>query len=138
MEKDMNYLRMDLAAISMMPEDNVRLGRLADAAMQTYPQTAEYLAREVERAEVLTSSSPPPGLITMGSRVQFRNEASGEVRDVTLVYPHEADSAAGRISVLTPIGAALIGLRVGQSIEWQTPNGEWRTLTVLRVDGRQV
>jgi regulator of nucleoside diphosphate kinase len=52
---------------------------------------------------------------------------------VTLVYPHEADLDAGRISVLTPVGAALIGLSVGQSIEWQSPTGGWRSLTVLRV-----
>lgn len=52
-----------------------------------------------------------------------------------LVYPDEADVLEVKISVLTPIGAALIGLSVGQSIEWQTPAGGWRSLTVLQVGG---
>jgi regulator of nucleoside diphosphate kinase len=56
------------------------------------------------------------------------------VRRATLVYPDEADLDAGRISVMTPIGAALIGLSVSQSIEWQTLSGGWRSLTVLAVD----
>jgi regulator of nucleoside diphosphate kinase len=52
---------------------------------------------------------------------------------VTLVYPPDADVTEGKISVLTPVGAALIGLSVSQSIEWQTPSGGWRSLTVLKV-----
>jgi regulator of nucleoside diphosphate kinase len=71
----------------------------------------------------------------MGSQVEFRDDTTGQVRSVTLVYPHEADLAAGKISVLTPIGAALIGLSASQSIEWQAPSGGWRSLTVLKVDG---
>ncbi|HBR45490.1 MAG TPA: nucleoside diphosphate kinase regulator, partial [Afipia sp.] len=54
-------------------------------------------------------------------------------RAMPLVYPEAADVDAGRISILTPIGAALIGLSVGQTIEFQTPGGRWRSLTVLRV-----
>jgi regulator of nucleoside diphosphate kinase len=69
----------------------------------------------------------------MGSEVEFRDDTTGKVRRVTLAYPDAADIDAGRISVLTPIGAALIGLSVGQSIEWQTPAGGWRSLTVLGV-----
>jgi regulator of nucleoside diphosphate kinase len=55
---------------------------------------------------------------------------------VTLVYPEAADVDAGKISILTPIGAALIGLSVGQTIEFQTPGGRWRSLTVLKVQPR--
>jgi regulator of nucleoside diphosphate kinase len=69
----------------------------------------------------------------MESEVEFRDDVTGQVRTITLVYPKDADMNAGRISVLTPVGAALIGLSAGQSIEWQTPTGGRRSLTVLSV-----
>ena len=75
------------------------------------------------------------GVVTMGSLVEFRDDDTGRTRTVNLVYPDQADLADGRLSVLSPVGAALIGLSVGQSIEWQTPSGGWRSLTVLQVGG---
>jgi regulator of nucleoside diphosphate kinase len=75
-----------------------------------------------------------PGLVKMGSRVTFRDDVTLQVRAVTLVYPGEADVSQGKISVLTPVGAALIGLSVSQSIEWETQSGGRRSLTVLAVD----
>jgi regulator of nucleoside diphosphate kinase len=117
----------------MSPSDVEGLQRLASAAVSRFPRTAEFLRREIERAELLESGTKLPGLVVMGAKVEFRDETTGHVRCVTLVYPHEADLDAGKISVLTPVGAALIGLSVGQSIEWQAPTGGWRSLTVLRV-----
>jgi len=134
MEKTMSYIRAELPPIAIRPRDIERLGRLADAAMEKYPQTAEFLSREVARANVLNSPDAPAGLVSMGSRVEFRCDGESASRKVTLVYPHEADAEAGRVSVLTPIGAALIGLSVGQSIEWQTPSGDWRSVTVLQAE----
>ena len=69
----------------------------------------------------------------MGCEVEFRDDKSGKVHNVTLVYPEEADISAGKINVLTPIGTALLGVRAGDSIEWETPAGERRTLTVVGV-----
>jgi regulator of nucleoside diphosphate kinase len=69
----------------------------------------------------------------MGSEVRYCDNKTGEVRDVVLVYPHEADISLKRISVLTPVGAALIGLSIGQSIEFNTPGTRRRSLTVLGV-----
>ena len=129
----MTYLREDLPPITLNTIDAERLLRLADIARPQLPDAAALLIREVERATVLSPSQMLPGVIVMGSEVEYRDDATGQVRTVTLAYPHEADLAAGRISVLTPVGAALIGLSVSQSIEWQTPHGEWRSLTVLRV-----
>jgi regulator of nucleoside diphosphate kinase len=70
----------------------------------------------------------------MGSQVDFRDDGTAQVHRVTLVYPDQADITVGKISVLTPIGAALIGLYQGQTINWQSPAGDWRSLTVMAVD----
>lgn len=69
----------------------------------------------------------------MDAEVEFRDETSGKVQRFTVVYPGQADISARKISVLTPVGTALIGMRVGQSISWETPNNELRQLTVLGV-----
>ena len=73
----------------------------------------------------------------MGSQVRYCDDKTGDVRDVVLVYPHEADITLKRVSILTPVGAALIGMSVGQAIEFQTPGHNKRSLRVLGVsDGR--
>jgi regulator of nucleoside diphosphate kinase len=71
----------------------------------------------VDRAEL------PADVVSMSSRVTFVDECSGQRREVTLVYPARAHPAAGRLSVLAPLGAALLGLSVGQTIEWPLPGG---------------
>lgn len=129
----MSYLSPELPPITINTEDAERLLRLAEIARRRLPDAAAVLTREVERANVVTRSQMLPGIVTMGSEVEFRDDTTGQVRRVVLAYPHEANLAEGRISVLTPIGAALIGLSVSQSIEWETPLGERRSLTVLRV-----
>jgi regulator of nucleoside diphosphate kinase len=121
-----------LPAITLTIADRERLERLANASMDRFPQTADYLAREVERARI-NADDEGEGFVRMGSCVEFRDDATGQVRRMTLVYPDQADVTAAKISVLTPVGAALIGLSKNQSIEWQTPTGNWRSLTVLSV-----
>lgn len=129
----MSYPTPELPPITLNSVDAERLLRLADIARRRFPAAAEFLSREVERANVVSPPQMLPGVVAMGSEVEFRDDTTGQVRRVTLVYPHEADVSAGRISVLTPIGAALIGLSVSQSIEWETLLGERRSLTVLSV-----
>jgi len=134
MVKDMtDTLDTKLPPISMNPADIERLRKLADAAANKYPETSDFLAREIERAAVLPEATPCAGLVTMDSNVTFRDDVSGQARTVRLVYPEDADVDAGKISILTPIGAALIGLSEGQTIEFQTPPGGGRALTVLTV-----
>jgi regulator of nucleoside diphosphate kinase len=130
----MSYPIPELPPITLNSVDAERLLRLADVARRRFPNAAELLSREVERANVVSPAQMLPGVVAMGSEVEFRDDTTGQVRRVTLVYPHEADVAAGKISVLTPIGAALIGLSVSQSIEWETLLGERRSLTVLHVE----
>ena len=129
----MTMTRIELPPITISAIDSERLERLANAAADSQPAVADFLAREVARASVVPSGFLLPGVVTMGSRVEFRDETTGQARTVTLVYPENADFAAGRLSVLSPVGAALIGLSVGQAIEWQTPTGGWRSLSVLKV-----
>ena len=113
--------------------DYDRLTGLAEAGIDRYPQAAQELLSELDRAHIVPASKLLPEVIRMGSAVAFRDEVTGNIQRVTLVYPNEADIASGRISVLTPVGAALIGLKTGQTIAWETPTGQKRTLTVLEV-----
>jgi regulator of nucleoside diphosphate kinase len=122
--------------ITLTADDYARLSTLADAAMNNMPDLAAELADELGRAEVLAPGDTPEQTVCMNSEVTFRDDTSGKLQTVTLVYPNEADILQGRISVLTPVGTALIGLRTADAISWQTPAGEQRQLTVLSVARR--
>jgi regulator of nucleoside diphosphate kinase len=119
--------------IILSAEDYERLCALAHVARNRMPDLAADLAEEIGRAQVLAKGSHPKHIVCMNSEVEFRDETTGKVRKVVLVYPGEADIAQGKVSVLTPVGTALIGLQRGQSITWETPSGEVRQLTVLAV-----
>ncbi|MGD9616838.1 MAG: nucleoside diphosphate kinase regulator [Alphaproteobacteria bacterium] len=120
-------------SITLLAADHDRLASLANAAMYNDPETAEMLAEELERARIINKGQAPKDIVRMGSDVLFRDDATKEVRRVTLVFPGEADIAQNKVSVLTPIGTALIGLRTGQSITWRTRSGQFKRLTVLKV-----
>jgi regulator of nucleoside diphosphate kinase len=129
----MSQVQTKLPSIVLTRGDSEKLARLADSASGRFQEAADVLAREIERAQLIEDGETRPGLVRMGSRITFRDDISGQERAVTLVYPEDADVAAGKISVLTPVGASLIGLSVGQSIEWHTPNGGTRSLTIQKV-----
>jgi regulator of nucleoside diphosphate kinase len=120
-------------ALLLSEADHGRLTGLAVAALERFPEAAQRLLAEAERAEIVADGALPEDAIAMYSHVEFHDESHGTIHRVQLVYPGEADIAAGRISVLTLIGAALIGLSAGQSIAWPTREGRERRLTVLRV-----
>lgn len=121
-----------LPQITLGAADFSRLDQLASAAEYKLPEVASYLGQELERARVVPTREVAADVVTMGARVVFVDDQD-ERHDVTLVYPEEADMENGRLSVLTPVGAALIGLKVGQSIQWRTRSDEERTLEVLAV-----
>jgi regulator of nucleoside diphosphate kinase len=118
--------------ITLWADDYDRLAQLARAAESGMPEVVSALAEELDRAEVVAAGRPEQ-TVCMGSEVTFRDDSAGKIETVTLVYPGEADISRRRISVMTPIGTALIGLSVGDSITWETRNGERRLLTVLHV-----
>jgi regulator of nucleoside diphosphate kinase len=111
--------------------DHARLTRLLEK-VGAQPDL-DALRDELERAEVVAPEAVPRDLVTMNSTVRFRDEASGEESEVTLVFPGHADAESRRISVLAPVGSALLGLSVGDSIDWPVPSGRTRRLRVVAV-----
>lgn len=94
---------------------------------------AELLEEELTRASIVPDEGLPSDVVAMNSKVRFKDLYSGKESDITLVYPHEANIDEGKISILTPIGSALIGLKVGQTIRWPFPNGFEKKIQVLEV-----
>jgi regulator of nucleoside diphosphate kinase len=103
---------------------------------QRSPELSGQLLREIDRARVAPRESLPDDVVTLGSEVEFSDEGSGTRRTVRLVLPHDADIEAGRISILTSVGAGLIGMRVGREIDWPRPDGAPRRLKILAVNQR--
>ena len=112
--------------------DMQRLERLLES-LDDYTPVAEQLESELSRATVVGHDEIPAGVVTMNSRVKCREEASGKGYELTLVYPKDA-GADGKVSILAPVGCALLGLSVGQQIDWPGPGGKTLKLTLLSVD----
>lgn len=113
--------------------EHTLLTGLAERALEHDSPIGEYLAEELSRAFIVPDDACAANVVRMGSTVTYREDSSGRVRTVTLVFPKDANIDQHRISILTPIGAALIGLSPAQTIEWPTPGGTMETLTVLNV-----
>ena len=115
--------------------DRARLEALlaaAEAVADRDGGNLETLALELGRAQVVPPEDVPPDVVTLYSRVQIEDLDTHESRIYTLVLPWEADVHAGRLSVLAPIGTALLGYREGDRIEWPVPRGV-RRIRVVRV-----
>jgi regulator of nucleoside diphosphate kinase len=111
-----------------------RLIALAERARARSPELAERLLEEVERAELRAPADMPADAVTLGSEVTFRHDDRTET--VCIVAPEDADIDRRRISVVTPVGAALLGLRVGQRIDWEMPDKRVAELEILAVRQR--
>jgi len=109
------------------------LEALADGAMARMPGMADRLLTELARARVVASDRLPADVVAVGRTVTWRDETSGREQTATLVWPEDADISAGRMSVATPVGVALIGLSAGARFSWETRLGEVRDLIVLSV-----
>lgn len=119
--------------IHMIDTEADALANLAVAAEERLPQVSALLLTEIDRARLHSARNVPADVVTMHATVRFLDEASGKEYEYQLVYPREADISAGRISVMTPVGAGLIGLREGQSILWPDRDGHERELRILSV-----
>jgi len=118
--------------IRISQSDHARLSALASTFAARNPEASDELLAELERARVVADGWVSSGTVRMGSTVTFKPD-SGDRKTVTLVYPGEADISAGKVSILTPIGTALIGLSAGQSIMWTARDGRRHELLVLGV-----
>ncbi|KKI21827.1 nucleoside diphosphate kinase regulator [Sphingomonas sp. Ag1] len=119
--------------IFLVADECDALAELALSAERRHPRAAAMLLAELDRAEVCDAADLPDQTVVMNSRIEFVDEKSGARRMVELVYPGDADIAQGRVSILTPIGAGLIGMRAGRSISWPDRDGRERLLRIVSV-----
>ncbi|ANF89001.1 MULTISPECIES: nucleoside diphosphate kinase regulator [Pseudomonas] len=115
--------------------DVQRLEQLIDRLGDEFPGV-EALQAELDRAETVGHDEVSGDVVTMNSRVHCREESSGKERHLTLVYPKDANADEGKISILAPVGSALLGLQVGQHIDWPAPGGKTLKLELLSVEGQ--
>ncbi|HHX90437.1 MAG TPA: nucleoside diphosphate kinase regulator [Paracoccus sp.] len=111
-----------------------RLESLAAAAMERFPEAAYPLVTKLSRARLVPASRLPSERATIGSTVRYRDEQSGREQVVTLAYPESADISKGIVSVLTPVGVALLGAAPGDACRWETRAGDERSASVLSVE----
>jgi regulator of nucleoside diphosphate kinase len=122
----------NMPSIILSSLDEARLASLLDSKEAKQLPGIDALMDEIDRATVVEPDEVPSDVVTMNSTVRFADDASGAEYRLTLVYPRQAGSAE-TVSVLTPVGSALLGLSVGQSIEWQVPGGRRLNLRVLEI-----
>ena len=118
--------------ITMSSLDEARLERLLESDAYRQLPGVDALLSEMERANVVRPVDMPPDVVTMNSTIRFVDDSNGAEFEYTLVYPADAGKP-DTISVLAPVGSALLGLSVGQSIAWRVPGGREHDLRVLAV-----
>jgi len=119
--------------IHVLAEESDLVANLALRVEHRQPVVAAMLLEEIERAELHEPGTMPTDAVRLGSGISFLDERAGQVRSVHLVLPVDANIAEGRISILTPVGAALYGLRAGDAIDWPDIDGNERRITIVRV-----
>lgn len=119
--------------ITISSLDAARLEKMLAALGSKQDPNTEELQLELDRANIVAPEEMPPDVVTMNSRVIFRMESSGTEFALTLVYPGSVSDGAGEISVLAPVGSALLGLREGDEISWPKPGGGWLKVRILKV-----
>jgi regulator of nucleoside diphosphate kinase len=120
-------------SIHLLAAESDMVATLALQVEHRSPVIAAMLLEEIERAELHEPETLPPNAVTLGSEVDFVDEGTSQMRTVELVLPARANIAVGRISILTPMGAALYGLTAGQAIDWPDLDGKERRIRILRV-----
>lgn len=121
---------MNEDAILMTERDYIRLRHIL-----SFQNSSEFenLEVELDRAKIIDDRAVPPGLVKMDSKFKFEVINESKTMIITIVYPEDADFASGKISVLAPLGSALIGLQVDQEINWMFPDGKIKRLKILEV-----
>ncbi len=121
-------------AIYVTERNMETLSRLVDAFAAGRDRGAgETLATELGRATVVAADKIGADVVTMNSTFVYLDMTSGLEREITLVYPRDADPTTGRISVLSPLGTAFLGLSVGQEIEWALPGSRKKRVRIVEL-----
>jgi regulator of nucleoside diphosphate kinase len=107
--------------------DFARLNRLQGGHLPSV------LAGNLDFSDLVPSKEIPPDVVTMWSQVEIHDQNSGAKHKLTLCYPEDAEPSVGFISVLSPVGASLLGLRVGSIARWQAPHGEECAAVIARI-----
>ncbi len=119
--------------IVISTQDADRLERLLESFNDgAFPGKAE-LEDELARADIVDPKDVPPTVVSMNSTVRFRVQSSDDEFELTLVYPKDMDSSGKKISILAPVGSALLGLSQGDQIEWPKPGGGFLHVTIEEI-----
>lgn len=120
--------------ITVTTHDYERLSTLVDSPrLRRRGVRTDFLADELDRAYLVAPAAVEPDVVTMNSCVRIRDIDTGEVREVTLVWPGEEDSVRGKVSIFTPLGTALLGLPEGARMDWLTLDGRRKSIAVVEV-----
>lgn len=114
---------LDMDRLEALLESSATDGLPGKAALQS----------ELARAEIVEPGQVPPNVVTMNSTVRFATGAQDQEFELTLVYPKDVDDSGSRISVLAPVGSALLGLAVGEEIEWPRPGGGVTRVRIVEI-----
>src|SRR5688572_2468775 len=115
---------MNHTPIYITRDDYSKLRLLVTTALHSNASAAlQKLREELDRAAVIDSAAIPADVVTMNSTVEFEDLGTGEVEEYTITFPDRADVEKKRLSILAPIGTALIGYRIGDLVSWSTPGG---------------
>ncbi len=120
-------------SIIVSSHDMDRLDAMLESPAVSQTPAGIALAEELNRATVVAPDQVPEGTVMMHSRVECEDEVQNEKHVLTLVYPREADVEQGKVSILAPVGTALLGLSIGQTMDWVAPGGRKLRLRVTAV-----
>lgn len=119
--------------ITISSLDAVRLERMLDSLDSNQFPDRDDLQAELDRANIVAPQEIPPDVVTMNSTVTFRVESSDKEFSLTLVYPNDTGNSTEKISILAPVGGALLGLREGDEMSWPKPGGGLLMVRILKV-----
>jgi regulator of nucleoside diphosphate kinase len=120
-------------SITVSSRDMDRLDAMLESPANGQSPAGQALAQELNRATIVAPEEMPEGIVMMHSRVECEDELQNEKHVLTLVYPREADVEQGKVSILAPVGTALLGLSIGQTMDWVAPGGRKLRLRVTAV-----
>ena len=129
----MSETRAKRPEITISTADLDRLEGLLGELRAGTPEIADGLRSELDRARIVEPAEVPHDVVTMNSTVRFADEESGKEFERTLCYPEEATGGTDKVSIIAPLGSALLGLSVGQRIDWPVPGGRMARIRILDV-----